>query len=335
MAKPSIPSSYNVQTANGQVYLSWANVLSATSYDVQRSLDGVNYASVATVSNNDYLDTAVDYATQYFYKVSAVNSDGASAYTQPQSAIPTQSGEESLASLRLQAQQRADRVNSDFVKLPEWNKYINQSLFELYDLLVTQYGEEYFANSLDFATDGVTQRYLLPNGVNYNAADPFYKLLGVDLSVGLGNTGGLVTLDKFNFIDRNKYFYPTTGSSAINGVFSMSYRLVGNTIEFIPLPVGQQQIRLWYVPRMRQLLKDTDVTAQGVSGWTEYVIVDAAIKALQKEESDVSVLAMQKQALMKRIEAASMNRDAGRPDTISDVRTTGWSNDPSWFKGGF
>jgi hypothetical protein len=61
-------------------------------------------------------------------------------------------------------------------------------------------------------------------------------------------------------------------------------------------------------------------TVDGYSGWTEYVIVDAAIKCLQKEESDVSVLMVQKAALKQRIEEASQNRDAGQPSTISDTR---------------
>lgn len=89
---------------------------------------------------------------------------------------------------------------------------------------------------------------------------------------------------------------------------------------FIPTPSGSQTIRVWYVPRVTQLLQETDML-DGVSGWTEYVIVDAAIKALQKEESDTSVLMAQKMALIKRIEESAMNRDVGQPDCISDSRT--------------
>jgi hypothetical protein len=70
---------------------------------------------------------------------------------------------------------------------------------------------------------------------------------------------------------------------------------------------------------MTELLKDTDF-CDGVSGWTEYIIIDAAIKALQKEESDVTILAAQKMSMLDRIEAAAENRDAGEPDTLSDTR---------------
>ncbi len=310
-------------------YASWSITTGATSYDVQRSTDGVTFASVATPSTPGYLDTAVTIGTSYWYMVAAVNADGTSPYTIAQSCVPVPSGEACLGQIRLQAQQRADRVGSNFVTLTEWNSYINMSLFELYDLLITAYGEEYFAAPfLSFTTTGSTQFYDLPNGTNYSGAPAFYKLLGVDL--GLNNSSqpnnGWVTVGKFNLIDRNAFYYPNTNSSQY-GVFNMRYRVFGSKIEFIPTPSASQYMRLIYIPRMTMLLQDTDITTAGVSGWLDYVIVDAAIKALAKEESDTSVLMAQKAALMKRIEAASMNRDVGQPDKISDTRgALGWGN---------
>ncbi len=342
MAIPGIPPQFVLQTANGQNLASWSITPGATSYDVQRSIDGVTYASVATPATPSYLDTAVTIGTQYWYKASAVNSNGTSPYTVAQSCVPTPSGEMCLSQIRLQSQQRADRVNSQFVTMSEWNVNINQSLFELYDLLITAYGEEYFAASpLIFNTDGTDQTYPLPDGTNLGGAPAFYKLLGIDLGLNSGaqSNNGWVSINKFNFIDRNKYFYPNT-QSTIYGVFNMQYRLLGSKVEFIPTPSGNQPIRLWYIPRMTMLLQDTDITTSGVSGWIEYVIVDAAIKALQKEESDISALQIQKAALMKRIEAASMNRDAGQPDTVSDTRSVngygGSGNGPgNGFNGGW
>lgn len=353
MAAPSIPSNFNVQTGNAENLSSWDITTGATSYVVQRSLDGVTYVIVATLTGTplvtSYLDTAVTIGTQYWYKTAATNSDGSSAYTTAQSVVPTTNGEMCLSAIRLAAQQRADLVNSKFVTMKEWNSYLNLSMFELYDLLVTAYGEEYFAAApAQFLTNGNTQFYPLPNGVlsftnsltGVSAVFPaFYKLLGVDLGLNASpaqGSNGWVTLGKFNFNDRNRYFYPNTQSTTY-GVFNAQYRLVGNNIEFIPLPSSNQPIRLWYIPRMDMLLADTDITVVGISGWVEYLIVDAAIKALQKEESDVSVLQTQKAMLMKRIEGASVNRDAGRADTISDTRGangSGW-NSSSGPGGGF
>ncbi len=317
MAIPSIPQNLYVQQGNAEVFLSWDISAGATSYGVQRSTDGVSFSTIATVSVNNYLDSAVTVGSQYYYQVASINSSGTSPYTANQSVVPTLTAELSLGQIRLMSQQRADRVNSQFVTLPEWNTYINQSYFELYDLLVTVYEDYFMASPLSITTDGINFLYALPDGSNNSGAAPFYKLLGVDCGLGAA-ANAWVTLKKFDFIGRNRYIYPQITSTYL-GVFNLRYRLMGSNIEFIPTPSAGQILRLWYIPRVSQLLKDTDVM-DGVSGWTEYVIVDAAIKALQKEESDVSVLMAQKMALTQRIQDSAMNRDAGQPDTISNTR---------------
>lgn len=309
MAIPATPTSFYLQQGNAQCFLSWDIQAGATSYDVQRSTDGVSFSSIATPAVNYYLDTTVTVGTLYYYQVASVNLSGTSSFTVSQSIVPTRTADLSLSQVRLMAKQRADRVGSNFVTLPEWNSYINQSYFELYDLLVTSYEDYYVQTPYEFVTDGTTVQYPLPTDL--------YKVLGVDYGLS-GSNDAFVTLQKFDFINRNKYIYPQLTANFL-GVFNPSYRLIGDTIMFIPTASAGQTIRVWYIPKMTQLLQDTDILT-GISGWSEYVIVDAAIKALQKEESDVSVLMAQKMQLLKRIEESAMNRDAGAPDTISDSR---------------
>lgn len=321
MATPSTPTNFLVQQGNGQVLVSWNISAGATAYLVNRSTDGVNFSLVSTAAPTQYLDTTVTIGTQYWYQVAATNVSGTSQFTAATPVVPAQTGEMTLGQLRTLSQQKADRVNSNFVTTTEWNVYINQSYFELYDLLITVYEDYYVAPALMLATDGVTNLYPLPNGTNYAGAPPFYKLMGLDC--GLDNSGNAwVTLKKFNFIARNRYVYPNISSTFL-GVFNLQYRLLGNNIELIPTPSANQILRVWYIPRMVQLLADTDI-ADGVSGWTEYIAVDAAIKALQKEESDTSALMAEKMALKKRIEDSAMNRDVGQSDTISNTRS--WSD---------
>lgn len=319
MSVPSIPQQFYAQTGNSQNYLSWSIVSGATSYDVQRSLDGVTYSSVATPAVAEYLDTAVTVNTTYWYKVAAVSTGGTGGYTIPQSIVPTLPGEMCLGEIRLRAQQRADRVNSQFVQLPEWNFFINQSYYELYNLLITTYEDYYIAPRLLFQTTN-TNLYDLPNGQNYDGAPAFYKLYGVDCGLD-SSTNAFVTLKKFDFIARNRYVYPQITNSIL-GVFNMQYRLLGNQIMLIPTPNGVQQIGLWYFPRLTTLLKDTDVM-DSISGYSQYVIVRAAKYALDKEESDTSKLDAELLFLKQTIEETAQNRDAGQGDTISPTRR--WS----------
>lgn len=337
MAIPGIPQNYIIQQGNGEVLLTWDIVAGATSYSIQRSLDGVTYTTLANPTLNQYLDTAVTIGTQYFYQVATTNGSGTSPYTAPQSSVPTPTGEMSLGQIRLSAQQRADRVNSQFVTTPEWNSYINQAMYELYDLLITEYEDYFKAPAASFTANGNQYIFPVPDGKlifldnnnNNFTPPPFYKLLGIDLALNTANNA-YVTVNKFNFIDRNRFVYPNTAST-IYGVFNLQYRLMGNNLEFIPTPSGGQKIRIQYIPRLQQLLEDTDITTIGISGWMEYVILKAAILALTKEESDTTALATQLQYTIERIQDSAMNRDVGQPDTISDTRQGGW--DSGWGGG--
>lgn len=234
-----------------------------------------------------------------------------------------------LLELRTATRQRADMVNSQFVSDSELTSYINQSAFELYDLMIQKYGNDYFvAAPAQFNTDGASQVYALPDGISTAftngftgaasyQAPRFYKLLGVDLNLQPGNPSSYVTIRKFDFADRNRYSVPNFQS--FYGITNLRYRLQGNNLWLTPIPAANQVIQVWYVPIMVTLSADGDLF-QGYSGWTEYIICDAAMKCLQKEESDVSVLMAEKQALIQRLEAAAENRDAANPQRVADTQ---------------
>lgn len=343
MSAPGVPQNFTVQTANGQILVSWAQTPGATSYIIERSLDNVTFNTVTTVSGSplatSYLDTSVTNGVQYWYVVAASNSDGTSSNTIAQSAIPTTTGEMTLSQIRLAAMQRADRVNSNFITTQEYTTFINLALFELYDLLVTCFEDYFIGTPIQFTSDGTKFIYNLPdgkttftNGLNINQTftpPPFYKIYGVDLALQ-NTTNAYGTVNKFNFVDRNRFVYPNTAST-IYGVFNLQYRLLGNNaagvqqIMFIPTPSAGQGIRIWYVPRMTQLLQDTDITISGISGWIDYVIIRVAKYVLDKEESDTTKLDQELLFLKGRIEETAANRDQGIPDKVSDTRANNGS----------
>jgi hypothetical protein len=330
---PSVPGNFYCQMGNAQILLTWNLVPGATSYSVQRSTDGVNYTALATPATNSYLDTAVAIGTAYFYQIAAVNGSGTSNYNptqangMPAMEIPTVSGQMSLYAIRLAAQQMADRVNGNFVSMPEWNKFINLAADELYDLVTTVYEDYQMYQPIYFTTSASQSSYPMPDGVttfqDATGANivppPIYKLSGIDL--GLNNApNGFVTVSKYNFIDRNRYIFPNTAST-IYGVFGLQYRFLGNQIRFIPQPSSNQPIGIWYIPRRVQLLRDTDIS-EGYNGWIRYVIVRAAKYALDKEEgTDTSKLDSELLFLKNRIEGSAPNRDEGQADTVSDARS--------------
>lgn len=331
MAIPATPQSLQISQGNNSIYLSWNASVGATSYDIERSVDGVNFSSYDTSTVAEFQDDAATLGVMYWYRVAAVNGSGTSAYTSAVQMVAAPNGEMSLYELRLRSQQKADRVNSNFVTKTEWNAFINLAVYELYDLLIDVYEDYFKAPNVRFTTNGSSMTYPLPNGSNTFTGDDgqtftpkaLYKLLGVDLGLQTANNA-FVTVNKYNLIDRNRYVYPNTAST-IYGVFNMMYRMMGTNIEFIPTPSGNQVIRLLYIPKLDTLLKDSDLTTIGGMGWLQYVIVRAAKYALEKEESSTASLDAELLFLKDRIEAASMNRDAGQPDKVSDTAASnGW-----------
>lgn len=191
-------------------------------------------------------------------------------------------------------ERESDNVNQQFVADPaEWLDYVNASYKELYGLIVEAFGNDYFTQSpssgYQFTTDGIKSFFPLP--------DDFFKLLGADLQITAQNSW--VTLKSFDFAERN------------------SNNAWGNQA-----PMAGQVVRLFYVPRCPDITQAGDLI-DGVNGWTEYIVADCCIKALAKEESDVSVFFARKKALLERLEAEVESRDAGMPATIADTRGRG------------
>lgn len=197
-----------------------------------------------------------------------------------------------LLQIRDRCKQESDNVNSSFLTDAEWDNLINSSYRELYGLLVQAYGEDYFVQTpqtgYTFTTDGINQFFALPTD--------FFKLLGVDVMVT--SPAQWASLKPFAFADRNRV-----------------------TMFNTQIPMAGQTVRVFYVPRLTDLVLDPDVLVAGVTlnGWEEYIIADCAMKALAKEESDVTVVAARKRALVDRLEAEASNRDAGNPARIVDV----------------
>ncbi len=109
---------------------------------------------------------------------------------------------------------------------------------------------------------------------------------------------------------------------------------MANSLDLIPTPAGNQQMRLRYAPRLTALLADTDITDISYSGWIRYVIVRAAKYALDKEESDTTKLDAELGFLKLRIEQTAANRDIGIAETISETRQDPIYGGTGWGSGG-
>jgi len=196
-----------------------------------------------------------------------------------------------LANLRADVRNRADMTFADdFITDSELTEYINQSIARLYNLIVNQAQENYVTSSTISLTPGT---------VDYNVPSDFYRLRGVDILSGT----------KYIPIARNSFEKRDNSASAINidASVSTTYNLVGLTLKVFDIP-SATTLRLWYIPAPTRLSADAD-TFDGISGFEEYVIVDAAIKCKTKQEDDVSVLMAERSILQMEILDAVSPRD--------------------------
>jgi hypothetical protein len=212
-----------------------------------------------------------------------------------------------LAQLRTRSRERADMElgtgqdsSTHFIKNSELDSYINASVAELYDLLVRAYDADYYLTSTTVTALAATQEYNLPSD--------FYKMKGLDDSSG-------VPIKRFNFRERN--------------TSRLRARLRAGKLRFSTVPPTGEVYTLWYIPKAETLADDAD-TFDGINGWEEYVVVDAAIKMLTKQEDDTTSLMMQKEALLKRIEMMSQDRETGDPMTIADVKYDSNLDNQGW-----
>lgn len=216
-----------------------------------------------------------------------------------------------LAELKTLTRQRANMEKSQLVGDAELISYINGSATELYDLLVEKFQSDFYFKDYTFTTVNGQDLYALPTD--------FYVLQGVDLQMNQR----VYPLRKFNFNDRFRQditaFYDIEGFRT-----NLRYRLEGNNIRFNMKPIENQSFRIWYSPVCPKLVTDAD-TFDGVNGWEEYIIVDAAIKCKIKEETDISELLVLKQALITRINGLAAQRDSAMPEVMTDVyKPRGW-----------
>jgi hypothetical protein len=190
-----------------------------------------------------------------------------------------ESGVVTLLDLMTLARQEADMVNSQFITEPELVGYIQNSYKDLYNLITTAYGEDYYAAiPSTFTTVANQDKYDLPNGTttfldnegNTIIPPAFYKLLGVDLQLNANNPQGYITLKPFTFSERNRFAVPNFAS--FWGFTNIRYRLLGNQIWMTPVPMAGQNIRLYYVPRPVNLINT--IIGDTVAQSTTITVVD-------------------------------------------------------------
>lgn len=227
-------------------------------------------------------------------------------------------GNVSLTALRVYARQRADQEDSAFIDDPELTSYINEGWYQVNDLVIQSYGEMYNVSVTTFTLNAGSDTISLSS----TTGGAFYKMQGLDLY----RSGTYFTCGRYTWNNRNAYQAQSPLNSYIYGFASdpltespYKYSIVGGNINVVPVPVQGDTFRLYYVPAPVTLVNDSDqISLPGP--WEYYPAIYAAIKMLNKEESDSSALRYELEAFKKQIQEMTKERDIAGPTTMQMTR---------------
>jgi len=209
-----------------------------------------------------------------------------------------------LLQLRNRVRDRADLVADNFVLDATLTQWINDSAQDLYDLLL-QSGQDWFVTSSNVTVTSPAVSFPVPTGA--------MRLHGLDRDIGGGKYESIkrgIFRERFSYTERR-------------------YVATKATVFIFPGTSAPGSYVQWYTPAFSPLVADID-TFDGIDGWEEYVVVDAALKCRVKGEEDTSDLLGAKMALRARIQTMAATRDASEPSRVVDVHADDEFNNDMW-----
>lgn len=239
--------------------------------------------------------------------------------------------------------------SSQFVTDEEIKQRIDEAAGELYEMLITSLGEDYFVRDVyaEFLANGD-----LKGAPVVRLPTDFYRLITVHEVTNLdamlaGEQPILRPCMPFQRVDmtallnarpqaHGPFFYRLSarrGRHADEDEQTAETSLL-DRLEVWPRPSVDQQFRVAYVPwfatydAMPEGLTDgtevrcidPDPIYPGIMGWEEWVVIKAAIYCKDKEESDSSKLELRLSEQTARIQSHRHKRDVGAPERIALTR---------------
>jgi hypothetical protein len=210
-----------------------------------------------------------------------------------------------LLELRTMVRRRADmQDDGNFISDTEVDEYINDSIAVLYSLL----------------TDGTNGTLFAKNAtVLPKLGDNCYQLPGdfsqlIDISIHTGGT--YIRSIEADPQDYAQYTEELTNPTLYTSRYFLQWNVEQDRFEIyiFPAPNNANDIACRYIPEPPQLSLDSD-TLNLPTFWYQWVVFDAAIQCLNKEESDPSALMAERDKVEKRV------RDHIRSMGVSTVKT--------------
>jgi hypothetical protein len=122
-----------------------------------------------------------------------------------------------------------------------------------------------------------------------------------------------ITLKQFSMPERNRFNYPLL--QTMFGRPLLHYMLQDGYVAIAPAASCQGTYRLLYTPAIPLLVNLTDTIPYYLDNrtWSDYIVIDCCIKAINMQQEDPSAFMAEKNAMKARVENLAGKRDAGAP----------------------
>jgi hypothetical protein len=235
-----------------------------------------------------------------------------------------------VSEILARARSRTGKTASTFVsESTDGIPWVDEAHRELYELLVTTYGDEYFMRTAnlavlaDAASTSIAQLDVGPGG----AVEPTYRLPWKLVRVDVEFDDIRVPMGQFSFSDA---VLDDTSHTWERGV-DLRYRWSNTSLYWHPRPDAAQTVKVYFVPVVEELSLVGDTIEAVCEPWYEYLVACVALKIAQKERDSEAIQAFmaEKADIRARVIASAPARDIGQPQTIADVR--GNEETPGYF----
>lgn len=203
-----------------------------------------------------------------------------------------------VGTLVTRAQRLADMENSSFVTPSEWRAYLSASYARLYNRLA----------SAGLAPVESTQTITGTGVATYALPTDYFATIRIDY---LDSGSRPIPLVKMS--TRNEHEWDTGGTVSQ----ACAYRIAKPYMKLLPKPSGGSYRHL-YIPAAADLDEDSD-TVDGIAGWEDYIVIEAAIAAKMKEESSTEALERKLALLEADLQELAPMQEWGEPSVITDA----------------
>lgn len=186
----------------------------------------------------------------------------------------------------------------------ELHDYLKTSHRKWVDFILNHGGSHLFETTHSVST--------APPASTVSLASNHYRLVGVDAVAG----GVTRTLRPLPVGERNRWNFDGVSWQGTGRIY---YRVLGSVLRLYPTPDAAYSLTIHYIPEADVDFTTGSNTIDGFNGWDEFVVLEAAMLVLDKDNRKKDHVERRLADLRNSVVSSVRGLDVGEPDVVGDV----------------